>query len=216
MVMAETFDFKKESKELYSPKTKPHCVDVPEMLFLMVDGKGNPNTSKDYQNAVESLFGLSYTIKMSKKSGKPPEGYFEYAVAPLEGLWWTAEGSYDGTEPGAKERLHWTSMMRQPLFVTQEVLETAQKTLAQKKPFLNTSQVRLVRFTEGLCAQIMHIGPYDNEPATIAMMDAWLVEEGFRSDLSTVRKHHEIYLNDPNKTAPEKYKTVIRHPIAKE
>lgn len=213
--MAESFDFKKESKELYMPKTKPHCVDVPEMLFLMVDGKGDPNTSKEYKNATESLFGLSYTIKMSKKSGQPPKGYFEYVVPPLEGLWWTTEGSYDGTEPGAKERLHWTSMMRQPLFVTQEVLEAAQKTLAQKKPFLNTSQVQLVRFTEGLCAQIMHIGSYDNEPATIALMDDWLVEEGFRSDFSAVRKHHEIYLNDPNKTTPEKYKTVIRHPIAK-
>lgn len=213
--MAGAFDYKKEYKDLYLPKLKPTVIDVPEMIFIMVDGKGNPNTCEDYKTALEILYGLSYTIKMSKMSGTQPKGYFEYVVPPLEGLWWGEDGYFDGTNIIDKDKLCWTSMIRQPEFVTNEVFEESKNTLCKKKPHLDLSLARLESFTEGLCAQIMHIGAYDDEPATIKILEGVIKESEYKNDISRNRKHHEIYLGDPRKTAPEKLKTVIRHPIAK-
>lgn len=209
-------DYKKAQKDLYQPKTTPSVIDVPEMLFLMIDGKGDPNTSADYADAIAVLYGLSYSIKMSKMGGNQPRGYFEYVVPPLEGLWsLDDEGLFKGAGEAIpdKSKLVWTSMIRQPEFVTPEVFEATKVALAKKKPQLDTSLVRLERFTEGHCAQVMHIGPYDDEPATIAMLTKFISENGYTEDMSASRRHHEIYLGDPRRTAPEKLKTVIRHPI---
>lgn len=209
-----SFDFKKEYKDLYLPPKKPTVIDVPKMRFVMVDGQGDPNTSEYYKKAVELLYGISYGIKMSKKTGNKPKGYFDYVVPPLEGFWWFEEDYFDGSVIGRKNEFNWTMMIRQPEFVTPLVFENAKEVLSKKKPGIDISIIRLEDFTEGLCAQIMHIGPYDNEPLTVAMLDAFISEQGYRTDMSVSRKHHEIYLGDPRKTAPEKLKTVIRHPIA--
>lgn len=209
-------DYKKIEKELYLPKTTPSVIDVPEMTFIMVDGAGDPNTSPDYKAAMELLYGLSYSIKMSKMGGNQPEGYFEYVVPPLEGLWSLDDGGAftgGGESISDKSKFVWTSMIRQPDFVTAEVFEAAKSTLAKKKPELDVSKVRLEKLTEGLCVQVMHLGSYDDEPATIVALERFTTENGFVSDISDARRHHEIYLSDPRKTAPEKLKTVIRHPI---
>ena len=208
-------DYKKEQKELYQPKTTPSIVDVPEMVFIMVDGKGDPNTSEDFHTAVEVLYGLSYSIKMSKKSGAAPEGYFEYVVPPLEGLWDLENARvFPGEEAiPDKSDLVWIVMIRQPEFVTTEVFEAAKAALAKKKPGLDTGGARLELFTEGLCAQVMHLGSYDDEPATLAMLNEYIEESGYTTNKARKRRHHEIYLSDPNKTVPEKLKTVLRHPI---
>ncbi len=213
--MEKAFDFKKEYKDLYMPKVTPHIIDVPAMVFIMVDGKGNPNTCQAYKDALEILYGMSFSIKMSKMSGTQPKGYFEYVVPPLEALWWGEDGYFDGINITDKDKFCWTSMIRQPEFVTQEVFETAKQALGKKKPELDLTPARLASFKEGLCAQIMHLGSYDNEPATIKIMETFITESGYKSDLAGKRKHHEIYLGDPRKTAPEKLKTVIRHPIVK-
>ena len=213
------FDYKKEYKDLYLPKTKPGVTQVPEMLFIMVSGAGDPNTSGSYKNALEILYGLSYAIKMSKMRAAQPKGYFDYVVPPLEGLWWIGSGDndyFDGKTIPDKDKLCWTSMIRQPEFVTQEVFEEAKRALAKKKPNLDLSLAHLAAWREGLCAQIMHIGGYDDEPATIRILVRFIIENGFTNDISESRKHHEIYFSDPRKTAPEKLKPVIRHPIAKE
>jgi len=181
----------------------------------MVDGRSNPNTSQAYKNALEILYGLSYSIKMSKMSGAQPQGYFDYVVPPLEGLWWGCEGYFDGLNIVDKDLLRWTSMIRQPDFVILEVFETAKLVLSKKKPELDLSLARLESFSEGLCAQIMHTGSYDNEPATIEILERFIKDSGHSNDISVDRKHHEIYLSDPRKTTPEKLKTVIRHPIVK-
>jgi len=209
-------DYKKTERRFYLPKTTPEIIDVPEMLFLMIDGQGDPNTSAQYAAALEILYGLSYSIKMSKKGGSQPSGYFDYVVPPLEGLWSLDDGGVF-TGAGAaiqdKGKLVWTSMIRQPEFVTPEVFEAAKLTLARKKPGIDLSVVRLERFTEGLCAQVMHLGPYDDEPRTIAALSEFIHASGYTEDMAGLRRHHEIYLTDPRKTAPEKQKTVIRHPI---
>jgi hypothetical protein len=206
-------DYKKTEKDLYQPKTTPSIINVPEMTYIAVDGEGDPNTSEAYKTAMEILYGLSYSIKMSKMSGSTPEGYFEYVVPPLEGFWWSSRGELvDYTN---KNRFCWTSMIRQPDFVTPEVFEAAKAALAKKKPGLDTSIAQLIKLNEGLCVQVMHIGPYDDEPATIAAMEQYVVDNGYAIDLNDNRRHHEIYLSDPRKTAPEKFKTVIRHPIRK-
>jgi len=210
MAMA-AFDYKTQYKELYQPKTVPSIIDVPEMAFIMVNGRGDPNTSASYQNALEILYGLSYAIKMSKMSGRQPEGYFDYVVPPLEGLWWVdGRGSIDFAR---KNEFCWIAMIRQPDFVTLDGVNEAKARLAQKKPELDLSVARLEKFAEGECAQVMHVGPYDNEPATIALLERYIAEQGYRDDLSHKRRHHELYLSDPRKTAPEKLKTIIRHPI---
>ena len=208
------FDVKTAYRDLYAPKATPGFIDVPEILFIMVDGKGNPNTSAEYQNAVEALYGLSYGIKMSKMGGTQLEGYYEYIVPPLEGFWWTPEGAFDASKPGEKDKLHWTMMIRQPEFVTQAALERAKLMVENKKPHVDISGVRLELFREGLCVQAMHRGPYDDEPITVAEMDAFAELEGYRIDFSDTRKHHEIYLSDPRKIKPEKLRTVLRHPVA--
>jgi hypothetical protein len=213
-VICVPFDYKKEYKDLYMPKTTPALIDVPEMTFIMVDGEGDPNTSKAYQSALEVLYGLSFTIKMSKMKGVVPDGYFDCVVAPLEGLWWTRGQLFDGIPIGSKDEFCWTAMIRQPEFVTPPVFEAACAALRKKKkPDLKPDPARLESFAEGLCAQLMHIGPYDDAPRSIALLEKFITESGYKLDLSTSRRHHEIYLGDPRKTAPDKLRTVIRHPI---
>ena len=183
------------------------------MIFIAADGKGNPNTCDEYKEAMEILYGLSFTIKMSKMNGTQPYGYFEYVVPPLEGLWYGDGVSFDGTNITDKSEFKWVSMIRQPEFVTETVFENAKTVLQKKKPHLDLSKARLMKFTEGLCVQIMHIGSYDNEPESISMMKQYALENGYEEDFSGNRMHHEIYLSDPRKCAPERLKTVIRHPV---
>jgi hypothetical protein len=204
-------DYKKTEKDLYQPKTAPCIISVPEMTFIAVEGSGDPNTSEAYKTALEALYGLSYSIKMSKMGGSAPMGYFDYVVPPLEGLWWLPNGGM--ADYSKKDSFCWISMIRQPEFVTPEVFECAKTALARKKPGLDLSKTRLVKIREGLCVHVMHIGSYDDEPATIAKMERYAVENGYVIDITDTRHHHEIYLSDPRKVAPEKLKTVVRHPI---
>jgi len=201
-------DYKKTDKELYQPKTTPSIIDVPKMKFIAVDGKGDPNTSADYADAVELLYGLSYSIKMSNKF------ILEYVVPPLEGYWEVSDDFKGGGAVIAdKSKFVWTMLIRQPDFVSAEVLDAAKVTLAKKKHSLDTSRARLETITEGLCVQVMHIGSYDSESITVASLDRFAVESGYIVDMGGNRRHHEIYLSDPRKVASEKLKTVIRHPI---
>lgn len=203
-------DYKKTEKELYQPKTTPSVIEVPEMTFITVDGKGDPNTSAEYVAAVELLYGLSYAIKMRNKS------VLEYVVPPLEGFWSVTDNfKGGGTAISDKSKFVWMMLIRQPDFVTADVFETAKTALAKKKASLDTSKARLETITEGLCVQVMHIGSYDNEPATVAALDRFATENGYVIDIGDTRRHHEIYLSDPRKVVPEKMKTVIRHPIRK-
>jgi len=203
-------DYKKTEKELYFPKTTPSIIDVPEMTFIVVDGKGDPNTSPEYAAAIELLYGLSYSIKMNNKS------VLEYVVPPLEGFWEAGDCFIGGGAPITdKAKFVWTSVIRQPEFVTDEVFEAAKTVLAKKKPKLDISLARLEKITEGLSVQVMHIGSYDNEHETVLALDNFASENGYIIDINEKRRHHEIYLSDPRKVAPEKMKTVIRHPIRK-
>lgn len=207
-------DYKKAYKDLYLPKTTPMIIEVPPISYIMIDGKGNPNTCEEYKHAMEVIYGISFTIKMSKMNGMQPEGYFEYVVPPLEGLWSVADATFVGTTPiENKDLFLWTSMIRQPEFVTEEVFEWAKVVLHKKKPELDLSVMRLETFEEGLCAQVMHIGPFDNELTTIQRLEEYNIEQGYQSDINTYRRHHEIYLSDPRKCSPDTLKTVIRHPI---
>lgn len=207
----EKLDFKKAYKDLYLPKTEPMVLEVPPMSFIMVDGKGNPNEKMgNYQRAVELLYALSYTIKMSKMGKSVPEGYFEYVVPPLEGLWWFENGaSFDFTQ---KEQFCWTVMIRQPDFVTDAVFSWAFAEVKEKKQ-LDVSSARFQSFTEGLCVQCMHIGPYDKEPETVAKMMHFIAINALENDIGSARHHHELYLSDPRKTSPAKCKTVLRYPV---
>ena len=211
----DKLDYKKAYKELYQPKTKPSIIEVPEMIFIAIDGEGNPNSCPEYKAAIEVLYGLSYAIKMSKMNGTQPAGYFEYVVPPLEGLWQVDGVDFDGMNVTDKDKFKWISMIRQPEFVTEEVFEQAKLVLKKKKPALDLSKARLMKMTEGLCVQIMHKGSYDDEPASIEQMKRFLDENGYIEDFSVGRFHHEIYLSDPRKSSPDKLKTVIRHPIKK-
>lgn len=205
-----TIDYKKTEKERYLPKTTPSVIDVPEMTFITVDGKGDPNTSVEYTAAVELLYGLSYTIKMGNKS------ILQYVVPPLEGLWSTDDdfrGS--GAAINDKSKFIWTMLIRQPDFTTKDIFEAAKVILANKKPNLDISKAKLETITEGLCVQVMHIGSYDDEPATVASLDGFATQNGYVLDIGEIRRHHEIYISDPRKVAPEKLKTVLRHPIRK-
>lgn len=210
----DKIDYKKTEKHLYLPKT-PAILEVPEMVFFAVDGRGDPNTSPAYAAAIEILYGLSFTVKMSKMGGDAPEGYFEYVVPPLEGLWWMEDPAFDGKAPADKSAFLWTAMIRQPDFVTEDVFLWARAKLAEKKPGLNLTGARFLRWREGLCAHVLHVGPYDAEPATIDKLSSFIAEQGFVPDFSPERRHHEIYLGDPRRTAPERLKTVIRHPVRK-
>lgn len=208
------FDFKKNEKKLYQPGPEPVIIDVGPMRFLTIRGKGDPNTSPSYQSAVEALYGLAYTIKMSKKGDVQPPGYFDFVVPPLEGLWSLAGQPFDGSLIGRKADFLWTMMLRMPDFVDDAALDTAKAYFLKKKP-LDLSGVQLTQFHEGLCAQVLHIGPYDDEPATVARLEAMIRAKGYKTAMSGQRQHHEIYLSDPRKTEPDKLKTVIRHPIRK-
>lgn len=205
------FDFKKEYKEFYMPKSKPEIVMVPKANYIAVKGKGDPNDEGGaYQQAVGILYAVAYTLKMSYKTDYRIEGFFEYVVPPLEGFWW--QEGVDGIDYSDKSTFNWISVIRLPDFVTQKDFDWAVNT-AQKKKHLDCSRAEFLTIDEGLCVQIMHIGPFDDEPATVSMMNAYLVENGYENDLSDSRLHHEIYLSDARKVAPEKWKTVIRHPI---
>lgn len=213
-------DIKKDQKEFYLPGTTPSHIQVPAMKFIMVDGFGNPNDPDgEYSSAVELLYALSYTIKMGIKNGKITRDNdpIDYVVAPLEGLWWLNDSEEkDFTK---KEKYCWTSMIRQPDQITKEIFEQAKLLVTKKKPNLDVAKARFEIFEEGLCIQCMHIGPFATEPSTIDTMDHYAEENGLRYAIGTIdsdgriRRHHEIYLSDPRKTAPERMKTILRHPV---
>ncbi|MGG7142554.1 GyrI-like domain-containing protein [Clostridium nigeriense] len=213
----EKIDYKKKYKELYLPKTEPVEILVPEMKFIMVDGKGNPNDEDgEYPKAIELLYALSYTIKMNKEIKKEIEGYFDYVVPPLEGLWWLQDDDMDFSK---KDKYIWTSMIRQPEFITKEIFEFSCNEVKKKKPNLDVSKARFEAFNEGLCVQCMHIGSFDEEYKTTEKIDKFIKENNLMNDIcgvneeGKIRRHHEIYLSDPRRVNIEKMKTVIRHPI---
>ncbi|MBR6450834.1 MAG: GyrI-like domain-containing protein [Fibrobacter sp.] len=208
-----TFDFKKEYKEFYMPKGKPEIVTVPAMNYIAVRGKGNPNEEGgDYKKSIELLYGIAYTIKMSKKGDHKIDGYFDYVVPPLEGFWW--QEGVDGIDYGHKENFQWISAIRLPDFVTRSDFEWAIEEATRKKK-MDFSKVEFLPVEEGLCVQCMHTGSYDDEPATVSMMHEFIESQGYALDITDKCLHHEIYLSDARKVAPEKLKTVIRHPIRK-
>jgi len=219
--MNQKLDYKKVYKDLYQPKEKPMVVNVPPIQFFMVDGVGNPNQEGgEYQSALELLYALTYTIKMSKMSGKTPQGYFEYVVLPLEGLWWMiGDKNFEFVQLKEKDNYCWTSMIRQPEFVTYEIFDWAINELNHKKPQIDTSKARFEVFEEGKCVQMLHIGLYDDEPRTIKAIEQYMQENqledaiGDIMDDGKVKRHHEIYLGDPRKITPEKRKTILRHPV---
>lgn len=208
----KSLDFKKEFKDLYMPPAKPVLITVPPMNFIMADGTGDPNGNPAFQEAVELLYGLSFTIKMSKMKNKQPEGYFEYVVPPLEGLWWIDGGGFSFDQ---RDNWRWTLMIRQPEFVTSDFFAWAAQELAAKKPELPVSKARFEAFDEGLCVQAMHLGPYATEPETMGRIEEFLGANGLKDRLGHGGKHHEIYLSDPRKADPGKMKTVLRHPVEK-
>ena len=206
-----TFDYKKEYKEFYMPKNKPAIVDIPVMNYIAVRGQGNPNEEgSEYKKSIELLYGIAYTIKMSKKGSHQIEGYFDYVVPPLEGFWW--QENQEGIDYARKEEFKFISVIRLPDFVTKEDFDWAiQEATAKKK--MDFSKVEFMTYEEGLCVQCMHIGSYDDEPATVELMHKYMEEQGYILDITDLRLHHEIYLSDARKVAPEKLKTVVRHPI---
>lgn len=225
------FDFKKEYKEFYMPKNKPEIVNVPKANYIAVRGKGNPNIPDgEYQQAIGVLYAVAYTLKMSYKTDYKMEGFFEYVVPPLEGFWWQGEQhpadavvqtdqavrreDIQGVDYRNKDTFHWISVIRLPDFVTKKDFEWAVETATKKKK-LDCSKAEFLTIDEGLCVQMMHIGPFDDEPESVAIMDAFLEEQGYENDINEERLHHEIYMSDARKVAPEKWKTVIRHPIRK-
>lgn len=205
------FDFKKEYKEYYMPKNKPQIVEIPPMNYIAVRGKGDPNDEDgEYKRAIEVLYAVAYTLKMSYKTDYKIEGFFEYVVPPLEGFWWSEKvGAFDYAD---KSQLRWISVIRLPDFVTENDFQWAVETASKKKK-LDCSAAEFLTINEGLCVQIMHHGSYDDEPATVELMDRFVAENGCKNDIGSERLHHEIYLSDPRKTLPGKWKTVIRHPI---
>ena len=205
------FDFKKEYKEFYMPKNKPEIVTVPKANYIAVRGKGNPNEIDGaYQQAISILYAVAYTLKMSYKTEHKIEGFFEYVVPPLEGFWW--QDNVDGIDYADKAAFNWISVSRLPEFITKKDFEWAVETASEKKK-LDCSSAEFLTVDEGLCVQIMHIGAFDDEPQTVALMDEYIAQNGYENDITESRLHHEIYLSDARKVAPEKRKTVIRHPI---
>lgn len=208
-----SFDYKKEYKEFYLPPLKPTIVNVPEMNYIAVRGKGNPNgEDSDYKKALNLLYGLAFTIKMSYKTDHRIDGYFDYVVPPLEGFWW--QEGIDGMNYSCKDKFNWISVIRLPDFISKEDFNWAVSEAATKKK-LDFSKAEFFTYSEGLCVQCMHIGPYDDEPATVEKMHEFAAENGCRLDITDKRPHHEIYLSDARKVEPSKLRTVIRHPIAK-
>ena len=207
------FDFKKEYKEFYLPKDKPSIVTVPPMNYIVVRGKGDPNDEgSEYQAAIGLLYGIAFTIKMSKKGSRQIEGYFDYVVPPLEGFWW--QEGVSGVDYAHKESFEWISLIRLPDFVSRADFDWAVLEATSKKK-TDFSRVEYLTYDEGLCVQCMHVGPYDTEPATVERMHWCMTGQGDALDITASRYHHEIYLSDARKTAPDKLKTVIRHPIRK-
>ena len=223
------FDFKKEYKEFYMPKGKPSIVTVPKMNFIAVRGSGDPNDEDgEYKRAIGLLYGIAFTIKMSKKGDHQIDGYFDYVVPPLEGFWWQGErrpvdamlrtdraGRREGVvgiDYAHKASFRWISVIRLPDFVTKEDLDWAVAEAAAKKK-QDFSKVEFFSYDEGVCVQCMHIGPYDDEPATVQLMHDFMDREGYELDITDKRLHHEIYLSDARKVSPEKLRTVVRHPI---
>ena len=208
------FDFKKEYKEFYLPPERPEIVTVPRASYIAGRGSGDPNAPDgEYQRAIGVLYAVAYTLKMSYKTDHRIEGFFEYVVPPLEGFWW--QEGMSGMDYKNKAALQWISVIRLPDFVTEADFAWAVETASRKKK-LDCSKAEFLTVEEGLCVQIMHVGPFDDEPRSVALMDAYLRENGYENDLSAERLHHEIYLSDARKAAPEKWRTVIRHPIRRE
>ncbi len=205
------FDYKKEYKEFYLPKNEPQIIRIPSMNFLAVRGSGNPNEEAgDYKKAIEILYSLAFTIKMSHKGSHKIDGYFEYVVPPLEGFWWM-EGTA-GVDYSRKEDFNWISLIRLPDFVKKTDFSWAVEEAARKKK-TDFSKAEFLTYEEGLCVQCMHIGPYDDEPATIRLMDEFAERNGYALDITAERHHHEIYLTDARRCDPARLKTVIRHPV---
>lgn len=206
------FDYKREYKDLYAPPKKPSIIDVPSMNYLAVRGKGNPNEeNSEYKESLSLLYAVAFTIKMSKKGDHAIEGYFDYVVPPLEGFWWQ-DGSTKGIDYARKDDLHFISCIRLPDFVSKDEFNWAIAEATHKKE-ADFSKVEFMPASEGLCVQCMHIGTYDSEPATIEKMNEFATTQGYTLDFNAKRLHHEIYLSDPRRCAPERLKTVIRHPI---
>ena len=205
------FDFKKEYKEFYMPGNVPEIVDVPRANYIAVQGQGDPNEEGGaYQQAIGVLYAVAYTLKMSYKTDHRIEGFYEYVVPPLEGFW--EQNGADGINYADKASFRWISVIRLPDFITKADFDWAVETAAKKKK-LDCSGAEFLTVDEGLCVQIMHLGAFDDEPATVARMDAYLAQNGYASDMNEHRLHHEIYMSDARRIAPEKWKTVIRHPI---
>ncbi len=211
--MNMAFDYKKEYKEFYMPANKPSIVTVPKMNYIAVRGKGNPNDeSGEYKDSIGLLYAIAFTIKMSYKGSHKIDGYFEYVVPPLEGFWWQ-EGS-DTIDYANKNGFNFISLIRLPDFVTEADFDWAVQEATKKKK-ADFSKVEFLTYDEGVCVQCMHVGSYDDEPKTVALMHEYMAANGYVLDISESRYHHEIYLSDPRKCAGEKLKTVVRHPIKK-
>ena len=225
------FDLKKEYKKFYMPKNKPEIVKIPPMNYVAVRGKGNPNVEcGDYQQAISILYAVAYTLKMSYKTDYKIEGFFEYVVPPLEGFWWQGEQhpvdaemrtdrtdrreNVKGIDYSNKDTFNWISVIRLPDFITEKDFAWAVQTATKKKK-IDCSPAEFLTIDEGLCVQIMHQGSFDSEPATVALLEDYLKEQGYENNINEQRLHHEIYISDARKVAPEKWKTVIRHPIKK-
>ena len=225
------FDFKKEYKEFYMPKNKPEIVKIPPMNYVAVRGKGNPNVEcGDYQQAISILYAVAYTLKMSYRTDYKIEEFFEYVVPPLEGFWWQGEQhpvdaemrtdrtdrreNVKGIDYSNKDTFNWISVIRLPDFITEKDFAWAVQTATKKKK-IDCSPAEFLTIDEGLCVQIMHQGSFDSEPATVALLEDYLKEQGYENNINEQRLHHEIYMSDARKVAPEKWKTVIRHPIKK-
>ncbi len=207
------FDYKKEYKEFYMPANKPSIIIVPKMNYIAVRGKGNPNDENgEYKNSIGLLYAIAFTIKMSYKGSHKIDGYFEYVVPPLEGFWWQ-EGS-DTIDYANKSGFNFISLIRLPDFVTEADFDWAVQEATNKKK-ADFSKVEYLTYDEGVCVQCMHVGSYDDEPKTVALMHEYMKANGYALDISKSRYHHEIYLSDPRKCAGEKLKTVVRHPIKK-
>ena len=207
------FDFKKEYNEFYMPKNKPEIVTVPKANYIAVRGEGNPNEEGGaYQNAISVLYAVAYTLKMSYKTDYKIEGFFEYVIPPLEGFWW--QDGVTGVDYGNKDSFKWISVIRLPDFVTKKDFAWAVETATRKKK-IDCSIAEFLTVDEGLCVQIMHHGSFDDEPESVALMDAYLQEKGYVNDINNKRLHHEIYMSDARKVPADKWKTVIRHPIKK-
>ena len=207
------FDYKKEYKEFYLPKKKPEIITVPKMNYIAVKGCGDPNKEDgEYKNSISILYALAFTIKMSKLTDYRIEGYFDYVVPPLEGFWW--QQGVMQIDYSRKDAFQWISVIRLPDFVSEKDFNWAKQQVKTKKG-IDCSNAQFLTIEEGLCVQIMHIGSYDDEPDTITLMDQFINENGYINDFSNTRMHHEIYLSDARRVAPEKLKTVIRHPIRK-